>query len=59
MQRVAHIEDKSAAGIMIIGKQHPARGHHVFSVMDTHRLLVGLQSRDQTARMISKLGPHR
>ena len=47
MQRVAHVEDEGAAGIMIVGKEHAAGGHYVFRVMDEFGLLVGHDRRHQ------------
>ena len=47
MQRVAHIEDKSAASIMIVGKKHSAGRHRVFRVMYVHGLLISSDGRHQ------------
>src|SRR5215468_2306561 len=42
---IAHIENECAAGVVIVGEQHAARWHHVFSVMHAYGLLVRSQSR--------------
>jgi hypothetical protein len=41
MQRIAHIENERPPGKMVVGKNHSARGHQVFGVVDLHCLLVG------------------
>jgi hypothetical protein len=41
MERVAEVEDESPSSVMIIGKEHAAGGHGVFSVVDEFRLLIG------------------
>ena len=47
MKRVAHVKDKSPAGIMIVGKEHPALGHRVFGVVHAHGPLLGDDRRDE------------
>ena len=44
MQRISHVENEGASGIVIIGKQHPAGGHGVFRVVHPSGLLVRGQS---------------
>jgi hypothetical protein len=41
MQRIAQIEEKGAAGIVIVGEEDAAGGHGVFSVVHEFGLLVG------------------
>ena len=43
MQRIAQVEEKGAAGVVVVGEEDAAGGHDVFSVMDELRLLVGVE----------------
>ena len=49
MQRVTHIKNKSASGIVIVGEKHATGGHGVFRVMDELGRLICGESSHQAA----------
>jgi hypothetical protein len=49
VQRIAQIEEKGAAGVVIVGEEDAARGHEVFGVVHEFGLLVGCERGQQLA----------
>ena len=43
MQRIAQIEEKGAAGVVIVGEEDAAGGHDVFGVVHEFGLLIGIE----------------
>ena len=47
VQRIAQVEEKGAAGVVIVGEEDAARGHDVFGVVYELGLLIGIERGQQ------------